>query len=85
MEIKPTQEEVDEIRKFKINSITAQLQLDLPDSSREERSKYVELLEIFLEEYMLDDLVINGGEQTFINFIDKYAGKLIAWKSGGAK
>ena len=83
MEPKPTQEEVDEIRKFKISSITAQLQLDLPNRSEDERAKYMDLLEIMLDGYMVMDLEVNGGKENFTRFIDLYADRLLAWKLEG--
>jgi hypothetical protein len=72
---------MDVLDKYKFDSITAQLKLDLPNHTKEDRAKYIELIEIMLESYMLEDLEVNGGKQNFTRFIDSYADKLFAWKS----
>ena len=72
---------MDEVDKFKMDSIVAQLRKDLPSHTEEERAKYLDLLEIMLDDQMIGDLEINGGKENFTLFVDKYADKLLAWKS----
>ena len=72
---------MDEVDKFKIDSIVMQLKRDLPNHTEDERAKYVDLIEIMLESYMIEDLEVNGGKENFTRFIDTYADKLLAWKS----
>ena len=67
--------------KFTFDSITAQLKLDLPNHKESDMAKYVDLINLMLEDYMLLDLEVNGGKLNFINFIDNYGDKLIEWKS----
>lgn len=68
------------LEKFKIDSIVAQLKIDLPNHSENERDRYVELLEIMLENHEIEALEVNGGKENFIRFINKYADKLLHWK-----
>lgn len=71
---------MDALDKLKTNSIIAQLKLDRPDCTEEERVAYIELLEIMLEDHMIEDLEVNGGKENFTRFLDKYADKLLEWK-----
>lgn len=66
--------------KHKLESISAQLRLDLPNHPEDDRAKYIDLLEIMLEDSEIADLEVNGGQENFTRFIDKYADKLLAWK-----
>lgn len=72
---------MDVLEKYKLDSIVAQLKLDLPNRTDEERAKYIDLVEIMLESHMLEELEVNGGKQNFNYFIDTYADKLLSWKS----
>ena len=72
---------MDALDKFKSESIFAQLKLDLPNHSEDERVKYFDLLKIMLEDHMIEDLEVNGGDHNFSKFIDMYADKLFKWKS----
>lgn len=72
---------MDELEKYKFASIVAQLKLDLPNRTDEERAKYIDLIEIMLESHMIEELEVNGGKQNFHHFIDTYADKLLTWKS----
>lgn len=72
---------MDILDKYKFESISAQLRLDLPNHSEDERAKYIDLLEITLDEHMISDLEVNGGKENFTRFINTYANKLLAWKS----
>jgi len=71
---------MDVLDKYKFESISAQLKLDLPDHPEDERARYIDLLEIMLEDSEIADLEVNGGQENFTRFIDKYADKLLAWK-----
>ena len=72
---------MDALDNLKTNSIIAQLKLDRPDCTEEERVAYTELLEIMLDDHMVENLEINGGKQNFVQFIDKYADRLLEWKN----
>ena len=71
---------MDILDKYKFDSITAQLRLDLPNHTEEERAKYIDLLEITLENHMVNELEVNGGKENFCRFIDTYADRLLEWK-----
>lgn len=67
--------------KYKFDSIVAQLRLDLPNHTDEERTKYIDLLEIMLGSHMVSELEVNGGKENFTRFIDIYADRLLEWKN----
>jgi hypothetical protein len=67
--------------KYKFNSITAQLKLDLPNHTDEEHTKYIDLLEIMLDDHMISELEVNGGRENFTRFIETYADRLLEWKN----
>ena len=71
---------MDILDKYKFESISAQLRLDLPNHSEDERAKYIDLLEIMLDDHMISDLEVNGGKENFTRFIDAYADRLLEWK-----
>jgi hypothetical protein len=73
--------EIADLEKFKTDSITAQLRLDLPNQAEYQRIEYINLIKIFLEDYMVLDLEINGGKLNFNRFIDEFSEKLFLWKS----
>lgn len=68
---------MDTLDKYKYDSITAQLRLDLPNYTDEERTKYIDLLEIMLDNHMIYGLEVNGGKENFTRFIDAYADRLL--------
>lgn len=76
--------EIAELEKFKIDSITAQLRLDLPNQAECQRVEYINLIKIFLEDYMVLDLEVNGGKLNFNRFIDQFSDKLFMWKKESA-
>lgn len=71
---------MDILDNYKFDSIVAQLRLDLPNHSEEERAKYIDLLNIVLEDHMVEELEVNGGQHNFTRFIDTYADRLLEWK-----
>ena len=71
---------MDILDKHKFDSIVAQLRLDLPNHSEEETTKYIDLLDIVLEDHMVEELEVNGGKHNFARFIDNYADRLLEWK-----
>lgn len=66
--------------KHKLESISAQLQLDLLYHLEDERVKYIDLLNIMLEDHQIADLEVNGVKENFTRFIDTYADRLLEWK-----
>lgn len=66
--------------KYKFDSIATQLRIDLPNHTEEERTKYIDLLEIMLDNHMISELEVNGGKENFTRFIDTYADRLLEWK-----
>lgn len=47
---------MDILDKYKFDSIVAKLRFDLPNHSEEEKAKYIDLLDIALEEHMVAEL-----------------------------